>query len=79
VNRLTTHIGGTICITIDVANHGTDDTNAASGAVSMIADANGAASGAVSMIADANGAASGAVAQIAGAVNTFALMFPLDD
>jgi len=31
------------------------------------------------MIADANGAASGAVAQIAGAVNTFALMFPLDD
>jgi len=45
----------------------------------MIADANGAASGAVSMIADANGAASGAVAQIAGAVNTFALMFPLDD
>lgn len=79
MNRLTTHIGGTRCIFIDVANHGTNDTNAASGAVSMIADAHGAASGAVSLIADAHGAANVVVAEIAGAANMFAPMFALED
>ena len=54
MNRLSTHIGGTTCIYIDVANRDTGDTlNPASGAVSMIADANGAANDAVAEIAGA--------------------------
>jgi hypothetical protein len=74
VNRLITHIGGTTCIYIDVANRDTADTlNAASGAVSMIADANGAASDVANMIADANGAANDAVAEIANAEDTAAV------
>ena len=54
VNRLSTHIGGTTCINIDVASRDTGDTlNAASGAVSMTADANGAANVVVAGIAGA--------------------------
>ena len=71
MSRPITHIGGTTCIDIDVANRDTGDTlNAASGAVSMIADANGAANDAVSMIVDVNGAANDVAGEIAGAEDT---------
>lgn len=74
MNRLITHIGGTTCIYIDVANRDTADTlNAASGAVSMIADANGAASGAANMTVGANGAANDVVGEIANAEDTAAV------
>jgi hypothetical protein len=54
MNRLSTHIGGTTWIDIDIANRVTDGLiDAASGVASMTADANGAASGAASTTADA--------------------------
>jgi hypothetical protein len=74
MSRPITHIGGTTCIDIDVANRDTGDTlNVASGAASMIADANGAANDAVSMIVDVNGAANDAVGETADAANMSAL------
>jgi hypothetical protein len=57
MNRVTTQIGGSIWIDIDVANRVTDGTiDAANGAASMTADADRAASGAASMTADAEAA-----------------------